>query len=207
MDYGEGDFRIILKRCRGTMKNTSRILYVISGIALMILVLGGSAASLGAKEKTPQVGPNDPTVRLYNLLDSKYNGTLEDYCLLAGLIDDPKNPGQKQQNVLRIEYRKDRAFGKLRIYVRSVAQLSPAQLKTYTPKQIYDFAETDSSKFTKTDPGPFGRPGDVYFELAPDGGALAAVNVTPQVQAHYEHLVTEFLLPSLEKGAAGGNTQ
>ncbi len=189
------------------MKIHSRTIYIIFGIALMILVLGGSGTELAAKDKSQQVGPNDPTVRLYSLLDSKYNGVLEDYCVLAGLVDDSKNPGQKQQNVLRIEYKKDRAFGKLRIYLRSVAQLSPAQMKTYSPKQIYDFAETDSAKFTKTDPGPFGRPGDVYFEPASEGGALAPVNVTPEVQAHYERLVTEFLLPSLEKGAAGGNTQ
>ncbi len=187
------------------MKNNGRISWMTLVVTLIVLVLGG--AQLTAKDKTPQVGPNDPTVRLYGVLDSKYNGALEDYCVLGAVVDDPKNPGQKQQNVVRVEYKKDRPFGKLRIYLRSVAQLSPAQLKTYTPKQIYDFAETDSAKFTKTDPGPFGRPGDVYFELAPDGGALATVNITPEVQAHYERLVTDFLLPSLEKGSTGTNSQ
>ncbi len=189
------------------MRNITRMFSMISGALLTILVLGGAdAARVVAKEKNPQVGPNDPTVRLYNVLDSKYNGNLADYCVLAGVVDDPKNPGQKQQNVLRIVYRKDRAFGKLLIYVRSVGQLSPAQLKTYNPKQIYDFAETDSEKFTKTDPGPFGKPGDVYFQLAPDGGALTPVNVTPDVQARYDRLVTDYLLPSLEKGTPAVST-
>ncbi len=189
------------------MRNNIRIVWMIFGALLTILVLGGAdAARVVAKEKAPQVGPNDPTVRLYNLLDSKYNGNLEDYCVLAGVVDDPKNPGQKQQNVLRIVYKKDRAFGKLLIYVRSVGQLSPAQLKTYSPKQIYDFAETDSEKFTKTDPGPFGKPGDVYFQLAPDGGALTPVNITPDVQARYDHLLSVYLTPSLEKGTPAGST-
>jgi len=166
--------------------------------------LWGGAGLLEAKEKTPQLSPNDPTVRLYSLLDSKYNGKLEDFCLLADVVSDPKNPGQAQQHVLRIEYNKDRAFGKLRIYVRTVAQLTPAQMKTYSPKQIYDFGETDSAKFTKTDPGPLGKPGDVYFEAPADGGALATVSVTPEVQAQYERYLTQYLLPALEKKAAGG---
>ena len=157
------------------------------------------------KKRPPQVSPNDPTLRLYNLLDSKYNGKLEDFCVLADVVNDPKNPGQPQQHVLRVEYSKDRAFGKLNIHVRTVAQLTPEQLKTYSPKQIYDFAETDSAKFTKTDPGPFGRPGDVYFEPASDGGAMGTVTATPEVQAQYERFVTQYLLPALEKKAADGN--
>ena len=188
------------------MKTTGRIRGIMGGIVLTLLVLGGgNAGRLGAKDKTPPIGPNDPTFRLYNLLDSKYNGKLEDYCVLADVINDPKSPGQAQQRVLRVQYNKERAFGKLRIYVRTVAQLSPEQLKTYSPKQIYDFAETDSAKFTKTDPGPFGRPGDVYFEPSPDGGALATVTATPEVQAQYERFVTQYLLPALEKKAADGN--
>jgi hypothetical protein len=160
---------------------------------------------LGAKEKPPQINPNDPTVRLYDLLDSKFNGKLEDFCVLADVFNDPKNPGQTQQHVLRVEYGKERAFGKLNIRVRTVAQLSPEQLKTYSPKQIYDFAETDSAKFTKTDTGPFGKPGDVYFEPAADGGAMGTVAATPEVQAQYDRFVTQYLLPALEKKAADGN--
>ena len=186
------------------MRTDPRTLGIIGGTVITLLVLGGGGAGrLGAKEKSSQINPNDPTVRLYKLLDSKYDGKLEDYCVLADVVNDPKNPGQAQQHVLRVEYKKDRAFGKLRIYVRTVAQLTPVQLKTYSPKQIYDFGETDSAKFTKTDPGPFGKPGDVYFEPAPDGGALATVPATPEVQARYERFVTQYLLPALEEKSAG----
>ena len=188
------------------MRTNTRTLLIIGSTVLTLLVLvSGDAGRLGAKEKSTQVGPNDPTVRLYSLLDSKYNGKLDDFYVLADVYNDPKNPGQPQQHVLRVEYSKDRAFGKLNIHVRTVAQLTPEQLKSYTPKQIYDFAETDSAKFTKTDPGPFGRAGDVYFEPTSDGGAMGTATVTPEVQAQYERLVTQYLLPILEKKAAGGN--
>src|SRR5271157_3222236 len=116
---------------------------------------------------------------VFSLLDSKYSGKLNDFFLLADVVNDPKNPGQSQQHVLRVDYGKDRAFGKLNIHVRTVGQLSPDQLKTYTPKQVYDFAETDSAKFTKTDPGTFGRAGDLYFEPTSDGGAMGTATVTP----------------------------
>src|SRR5208282_1139586 len=173
----------------GAMKTSARELVMIVGTVLTLLVFGaGGAGRLGAKDKASQIGPNDPTVRLYTLLDSKYNGKLDDFCVLADVFNDPKNPGQSQQHVLRVDYGKDRAFGRLNIHVRTVGQLSPDQLKTYTSKQIYDFAEADSAKFTKTDPGSFGRPGDLYFEAPPDGGALATVTTTPEVQALYERL-------------------
>ena len=188
------------------MRNDARTFAIIVGTVSTILVMvGGNAPRLEGKDKTPQVGPNDPTVRLYSLLDSKYNGKLDDFILLADVFNDPKIPGQPQQHVLRVDYAKERAFGKLNIRVRTVAQLTPEQLKAYSPRQIYDYGETDAAKFTKTDPGPFGKPGDVYFELSPDGGALATVSITPEVQAEYERLVTQYLLPALEKKAAGGN--
>ncbi len=95
------------------MRISPRRLAIIAGTVLTILALWGGAGLLEAKEKTPQLSPNDPTVRLYSLLDSKYNGKLEDFCLLADVVSDPKNPGQSEQHVLRIEYNKDRAFGKL----------------------------------------------------------------------------------------------
>jgi len=187
------------------MRTNARALVIIGGIVLTLLVLGsGNAGRLGAKEKSTQISANDPTVRLYNLLDSKYNGKLDDIFLLSDVVNDPKNPGQSQQHVLRLDYSKDRAFGKLSIHVRTVGQLTPEQLKAYSPKQIYDFAETDSAKFTKTDPGPFGKPGDVYFEPSSDGGAMGTVPVTPEVQAQYERFVSQYLLPMLEKRAAGG---
>ena len=188
------------------MRNQARTFAIIACAAFAILVwIGGSAPGLGAKDKTSQVNANDPTVRLYSLLDSKFNGKLDDFILLADVFNDPKIPGQPQQHVIRVDYGKDRAFGKLNIHVRTVGQPTPEQLKAYNPSQIFGFAETDSAKFTKTDPGPFGKPGDVYFEIPPDGGALATVAVTPEVQAEYERLVTQYLLPALEKKAAGGN--
>ena len=188
------------------MRTCVRTLVIIVGAICALLVLGASnAGRLGAKERSSQVSSDDPTVRLYSLLDSKYNGKLDDFIVLADVVNDPKDPGQAQQNVLRVEYNKDRAFGKLNIHVRTVAQLTPEQLKTYSPKQIYDFAETDTGKFTKTDPGPFGKPGDVYFAPASDGGAMGSVPSTPEVQSQYERFVTQYLLPALEKKAAGGS--
>lgn len=186
------------------MRTSARALAVIMGVVSALLVLGGSTARrLEAKEKVSQVSSDDPTVRLYNLLDSKFNGKVDDFVVLADLVSDPKDAGQ-EQHVLRVEYSKDRAFGKLSIHVRTVAQLTPEQLKTYSPKQIYDFAETDTAKFTKTDPGPFGKPGDVYFEPTSDG-AIGSVPPTPEVQAEYERFVTQYLLPALEKKTADGN--
>jgi hypothetical protein len=169
-----------------------------------LVFAGGNVTRLGAKEKVPVVGPDDPTLRLYNLLDSKFGGKLNDLYLLADTFTDPNKPGQVEQHVLRIEYDKGRAFGKLRIYVRIVDQLSPEQLKAYNPKDVYDFGETDSEKFTKTDPGSFGRPGDVYFQPTSPGGPLGTVPATQEVQARYDHYITQYILPALEKKEGGG---
>ena len=43
------------------------------------------------------------------------------------------------QHVLQVDYDRDRFFGRFRIHVRGVSQLTPAQLKEYTPGQIYGF--------------------------------------------------------------------
>jgi hypothetical protein len=187
------------------MATNKRVYAIISGIILAVLALGGSTAPLGAKDKGSSVNPNDPTYRLFSLLDSKYNGKLDDFCMLADLVNDPKNPGQQLQRLIRLEYNKDRGFGKLSIHVRTVAPLTPDQVKAYTPKQTFDFAESDTAKFTKTDPGAFGKPGDVYFEASPDGGPLTTVSASDEVQAQYDLLVTQYLLPALEKKAADGS--
>ena len=188
------------------MRSKSRVRPISCGALLTILLCGGGrAALLGAKDKLPAVSSDDPTLRLYNLLDSKLGGKLEDFRLLADTINDPQNPGQVQQHVLRVDYDKGRAFGKLRIVVRTVDQLSPEQLKTYNAKEIYDFAESDGEKFTKTDPGSFGRPGDVYFQPTSPGGPLGTAPVTDEVQARYEHYVTQHILPALEKKTGGGS--
>lgn len=187
------------------MRTSAREPLVISGIVLTLLVLGGgNAGRLGAKERGPQYDSNDPTYRLYNLLDSKFNGKLDEFIVLADVFNDPKNPGQPQQHVLRVDYSKDRAFGKLTIRVRTVAQLSPEQLKSYSPKEVYEFAETESAKFTKTDPGSFGKTGDLYFQPTSEGGALGTVPPTPEAESQYELFVSHFLIPALEKKAAGG---
>jgi len=187
------------------MKTGKRIPVIMCSAVLTLLLLGGSVERMGAKEKTSPTNPNDPTFRLFSLLDSKYNGKLDDFCMLADLVNDPKNPGQQLQRVIRIEYNKDKGFGKLSLHLRTVAQLTPEQLKAYTAKQTYDFAETDVAKFTKSDTGSFGRPGDVYFEASPEGGPLTTATVTSEVQTQYELLVTQYLLPALEKKAAGGS--
>ncbi len=178
---------------------------VVFGCTILALIGGSHASRLAAKEKPNPIGPNDPTLRLYNLLDSKFNGKLDDIFLLSDIAADPKNPGQPQQHVLRVDYNKDRAFGKLSIHVRTVGQLTPEQLKAYNAKQIYDYAETDSAKFTKTDPGSLGRPGDLYLEPTPDGGAMATVPITPEIQAQYDRFVSQYLLPILEKKASGSS--
>ena len=187
------------------MRTSKRILVIICSAVLTLLIFGGSAERMGAKEKTSPTNPNDPTFRLFSLLDSKYNGKVDDFCVLADLINDPKNPGQQLQRVIRIEYNKDKVFGKLSLHLRTVAQLTPEQLKAYSPKQTYDFAETDTAKFTKSDAGSFGRQGDVYFEASSDGGPLTTATVTSEVQSQYELFVTQYLLPALEKKAADGS--
>ena len=170
-----------------------------TGLALMALSLAGPWAGAAAKEKAPAVSPDDPTLRLYQLLDAQYGGKLDDFCVLGDVFNDPKKPDHPEQHILRVEYDKNSVFGKLRIYVRIVDKLTPDQLKTYTPKQIYDFADTDSEKFTKTDPGSFGKSGDIYFLPSSEGGPLASTPVTDEARATYERYVTNFILPALQK--------
>jgi len=169
-------------------------------LAVFTLSLSGLwAGGALAKEKVPPISPDDPTLRLYQLLDSQYTGKLEDFCIIADVFKDPKNPEHELQHILRVEYDKNRAFGKLRIYVRNVDKLTPEQLKTYTPKQSFDFAEIDSEKFTKTDPGPLGRTGDVYLRPASEGGPLAAVPASDETRSAYERYVTAYIIPALQK--------
>jgi hypothetical protein len=188
------------------MITNSRVLFIIAGVLFALLVLGGgSVARPGGKEKTPAVSPDDPTFRLFSLLDSKFGGKLVGFYLLADTFNDPSKPGQVEQHVLRVEYDKGRAFGKLLIYVRVVDQLSDEQLRIYTSKEIYEFAESDSEKFTKTDPGSFGRTGDIYSRPTSPGGPLGTVPATPEVQARYDHYITQYILPALEKKEGGGS--
>lgn len=151
-----------------------------------------------AKEKTPVISPDDLTLRLFQLLDTSYGGKLSELYLIGDIYTDPKTPDKELQHIFKAEYEKDRAFGKFRLYVRSVDKLTPGQLKDYTPKQIYEFGELDVEKFTKTDPGPFGRPGDVYLRAKPDG-PLASAPITDEVRKEYEAYIKQWLFPALEK--------
>ena len=71
-------------------------------------------------------------------------------------------------------------------------------MKDYTSKQIYEFGDADMEKFSKTDPGPFGRSGDLYFQ-ATENGPLATAPITDEVRKEYETYVAQWLLPALEK--------
>jgi hypothetical protein len=151
-----------------------------------------------AKDKTPPIDPNDPTLRLYQLLDSTRGGKLADFYLIADVYKNPDNPDEELQHILRVEYDKDRGFGKLNIYVRSVGKIQPEQMKTYTPREFYDFGLSDLEKFVKTDAGPFGKPGDVYLRAQRDR-PLASAEVTDAVRKTYESFLTQYLMTALQK--------
>jgi hypothetical protein len=182
------------------MRRTFRLLLIIGAILAGLFLMGFPGQSAGnpaAKEKTPPVGPDDPTYRLFQVLDTSHGGKLADFYLLADTYKDAKTD-QEFQHVLRVEYDKSKGFGKLKVYVRSVAKLTPDQLKSYTTQQIYEFGETDSEKFTKTEPGSFGRMGDLYFH-AEGNMPLATAPVTDEVRKSYDSFLTQYLLPALEK--------
>ncbi len=157
-----------------------------------------TAGLLFAKEKAPTVSPDDVTLRLFQLLDNSYGGKLSELYIIGDIYNDPKIPDKTLQHVFKPEYDKSRAFGRFRLNVRSMDKLTPGQLRDYTPKEIYEFGEQDVEKFTKTDPGPFGRPGDVYFLATPDG-PLATAPITDEVRKKYEGYITQWLLPALQK--------
>ncbi len=168
------------------------------GALLTIGCLIIPASGVYAKEKSRGVDANDPTYRLYQLLDTSYAGKLSDFYLLADTLKDPTNPQQELQHVLRAEYDKSRFFGRFRIYVRSVSRPTAEQLKTYTPKQIYDFGGSDSEKFEKIESGPFGKTGDLYLRST-DDRPLASAPVTDEIQKQYDFFVVQYLLPALQK--------
>ncbi len=175
---------------------------IMAGTVLAILLVpelnGNAGLDVYAKDKTQRVDADDPTYRLFQLLDSSHGGKPEDFCLLADLYNDPTKTDQEYRHVLRVDYDKNRSFGKLNLYVRAVAKMTPEQLRTYTPKQIYEFGETDLEKFVKTEAGPFGRPGDIYLRAREDS-PLSAAPITDEVRNSYEFFVTQYLLPALQK--------
>ena len=166
--------------------------------ALLLIAPWADTTNLYAKRKTGAVNPNDSTLRLFQLLDSSYGGKLADYYLLGDIYKDPQNPSEELQRVLRVDYDKKSAFGKLKIYVRSVGKLQPDQLKAYTPKMVFEFGVADAEKFIKTDPGPLGNADDLYLRST-DDRPLASSPVTEDVEKAYDHLVADVLLPALQK--------
>ncbi len=161
-----------------------------------------SAVSMAGKDKGKGkelpvvVTADDPTFRLFQFLDTNRGGKLTDFYVIVNIYKNPLNPQEEFQRVARVVYGKDLVFGKLTLFLRTVAKMDPAQLKTYNPKEIYEFAESDTEKYTKTEAGPFGGKGDVYFH-ATDNGALRAVPVTDDVQKDYATLLTYYILPAL----------
>ena len=149
-------------------------------------------------KKNPPSNPNDPTYRLFQLLNATHGGTLKDFCVVADVYRGSKDPNRELQHVLRVEYTKNRYFGRFRIYVRSVDKLSAAQLKTYTPAQLYEFGGVDEEKFEKIDPGPFGQQGRCST-FRRRGRSPAECSMTDTVRSTYESYLTQYVLPALEK--------
>ena len=166
---------------------------------LSLLVTAGLAgsATLWAKNATKALDPNDVTLRLFHLLDDSYGGKFDDY-LLADLYTDAAS-GQEYRHVVHVDYDKNRAFGRLSLYIRGVAKMTPEQLAVYTPKEIFDFAEVDLEKFIKTDPGPFGGTGDLYLHSV-NGGPLVQGAANQDVEKRYTDILTQYVIPALEKG-------
>ena len=167
-------------------------------LCVWLALAGGVAAPLLAKEKIPPVDPNDPTLRLFQALDTNRGGKLTDFYLIADVYKDPAGGSEEFQHILKAEYYKTRLFGKLQIYVRSVGKILPDQMKTYTVKEFYDFGLMDQAKYMKTDPGEFGRSGDIYLRAVEDR-PLASTPVTDEVRKSYELFVTQYLLTAIEK--------
>jgi hypothetical protein len=165
--------------------------------AMIVLAVVASAQCVWAKHKE-EGGQNGPTSRLFEYLDSAHSGKLESFYLLADFYKDPSKPDEEFRHVLRVDYDKNRGFGKLNLYVRSVGQMTKEQLSTYTPKQIYDFGEVDLEKFVKTSLGRFGTSGDVYLRSGSDT-PLVTSQVTDEARKEYETFITEYILPALQK--------
>lgn len=143
------------------------------------------------------VAANDITSRVYQLANQSLQGKFSFY-LLAGLRTDPSQPGAQLQRVLRVVYDKDLYFGRFAIHVRSVSKLTPDQLAAYTPEDIFNYGNADAQEFEKINPGRFGRTGDLYLASS-NGGPLATASITPDVESEYEKLVTDYVLPEVEK--------
>ncbi len=179
-----------------------RIHFLSLALSLGLVFIGtflpcGSGRLQFGREKTPVTNPNDPTFKLYALLDSSHDGKLEDFYFLGDVFTNSSHPGEDWQHVILAEYNKNLFFGKFKMTVRSISKPTEEQLKAYTAKQLYDFG-SDSAKFAKIDPGPFGQKGDLYM-IADEEKPLASAPISPGVQAAYEKYVTQYLIPALGK--------
>lgn len=146
------------------------------------------------------------TGQLYALLNESFGGRLSNFYILADQYPDPKNPKSQLQHVLSVTYNKSLFFGRFVIKVRSIGKPTADQLKTYTPKQLFGFGETDSQEFEKIQPGPFGSAGDLYLR-EDDGGSLASAPITDEVRDAYNRFVTQYILPSLQKKESDSASQ
>jgi hypothetical protein len=176
------------------VRNNKYMVAVLAAISLLVIAL----PSAWAKKKHDPVNPDDPTYKLYQLLNDTSGGKLTDYYLLANIYPDPQDPEDQLQRVIRVDYDKSLFFGRFRIYVRSVGKLTPAQMKSYDAKQIYDFGESDDTKYEKIDPGELGGTGDLYLKASANG-PLVPAPITDQARQDYDMLITKYLLPALEK--------
>lgn len=173
---------------------------LLAAIGALVLILPGLSSAPGvvlfARKKKSVVPANDPTARLFNLLDKSHDGKLKDFYVLADVYQDPARPGE-WQHILLVNYDKSLYFGRLKIVVRSISKPTPAQLKTYTVKQMYDFG-SDSEEFEKIAAGPLGQTGDLFLRAKGDM-PLVSVPITADAQTAYEKYLTQYLIPALEK--------
>lgn len=177
------------------MPTSKNRLYVTGTLCLLLgIVLTAPSELFGSHNK---VDENDATARLFQLLENANNGKLDDIYVLADVYTDAS--GDQYRHVLRVDYDKSRAFGRLAIYVRSVGKMTQQQISSYTPEQIYNFGEIDLEKLVKTDPGPFGQRGDLY--LTADGDSpLHTEAVTQEARKSYETFLTQYVIPAVQKG-------
>lgn len=176
---------------------------LIAATAVAILAAGAlpSAQASPRRRRKEAASANGPTGRLYRLLDQSMGGKLDIY-LLANIYPNPSKPSQEFQRVLHVLYNKDLYFGRFVIHSRSVSKLTQQQLTIYTPQQIFNFAERDSAKFEKINAGPFGQTGDLYL-LATDDHPPSSAPITSDVQQEYDMLLSDYILPAVQKQAGG----
>lgn len=179
---------------RDEVRKRKFLVVSLATISLLAVIM----PSAWARRKHHAVSPDDPTYMVYQLLNDSYGGKLSNYYLLANVYTDPQNPKNQLQHVIRVDYNKSRFFGRFRIDVRSVGKLTPAQLKTYNIKQIYQFGQSDEAAFEKINPGPLGGTGDLYLKATSDG-PLAPAPITDQARQEYDMLITKYILPALKK--------